>query len=187
MLATAGLLGAAVLMGTWIAPHRETESSALSSLPATTAPAKAKDKGAAKKAKAKAKARKRKLTAKQLAARASAVTLLRTQGYLPTRESDYDPRHQLRVLVGYRNGDPLGPRRAFLFAGNRFIGHDATAGSSKLAVGKSGNRWVTLAYGVYAPGGKVCCPTSTTKVRFTWNGSALTPQGAIPLSRVATG
>jgi hypothetical protein len=174
----------AVLMGTMVAPSRDdTESALIPDTPAA-APAKAKTRT---KDKAKAKKGPAKLTGKQLAARTSAVTLLRGQGYLPTREADYDPRHELRVLVGYRNGDPLGPRRAFFFVGTRFIGNDSTVGSTKLKVGKSGKRWVALSYGVFAPGGKVCCPVSTSKVRFNWTGTALTPAGALPLSRIATG
>jgi hypothetical protein len=182
MIATAALLGAAILMGTWVAPTRHgTDTTLTPDTPAATP-------GPGAKAKAKGKHKgKPKLTAKQLATRTAAVTVLRTQGYLPTREADYDPRHELRVLVGYRNGDPLGPRRAFFFVGTRFIGNDSTAGSTQVKVAKSGNRWVTLAYGVYAPGGKVCCPVSTSKVRFNWTGSSLAPAGAIPLSRVATG
>jgi hypothetical protein len=184
MIATAGLLGVAVLMGTWVAPTRHgADATFVPDTPAATA-------GSGAKAKAKGKRKgkaKPKLTAKQLATRTAAVTVLRTQGYLPTREADYDPRHELRVLVGYRNGDPLGPRRAFFFVGTRLIGYDSTVGSTRLKVTKSGNRWVTLAYGVYAAGGKVCCPVSTSKVRFNWTGSALAPAGAIPLSRIATG
>jgi hypothetical protein len=183
VLATAGLFGVAVLMYTMVAPsHDGTEAALVPEAPAA-APAKAKDKAKA----GKQRHGKPKLTAKQLAARASAVSALRAQGYLPTHETDYDPRRELRVLVGYRNGDPLGPRRAFFFVGTRLIGHDAEGGSTKLKVVKSGKRWVTLAYGVYAPGAKVCCPASTTKIRFNWTGSALAPAGTIPLGRIATG
>jgi hypothetical protein len=174
----------AVLMYTMVAPSRDTDSAFIPDTP-VTAPAKAKAGG---KVKHKAKIKQpTKLTSKQLATRTAAVSLLREQGYLPTREADYNPRHELRVLVGYRNGDPLGPRQAFFFVGTRFIGHDSTAGSTQLVAGKSGRRWVTLRYGVFAPGGKVCCPVSTTKVRFTWTGTALTPAGVIPLGRIATG
>jgi hypothetical protein len=186
MIATAGLFGVAVLMYTMLAPSGDATDRALITDAPAAAPAKTKAKkhegGKAKKAKKPAK-----LTAKQLAARTSAVTLLRNQGYLPTHEADYDPRHELRVLVGYRNGDPLGPRRAFFFVGTRFIGHDTSGGSSKLAVTKSGKRWVTLRYGVFAPGAKACCPASTGKVRFNWTGTALSPAGTIPLGRIATG
>jgi LppP/LprE lipoprotein len=182
MLGTAGLLGVAVLMGTWIAPSPDHSDAVLAPAPAPVAKAKPHTKGAKAKAKAKGAP---KLTAKQLAARTAAVTVLRNQGYLPTREADFNPRHQLRVLIGYRNGDPLSPRRAFFFAGDRMIGNDSSSGSSTLKLAKSGNRWVTLAYGVYAPGGKE--PVSTTKIRFDWNGTALTPAGTIPPSRIASG
>src|SRR4051812_8489256 len=179
MIGTAGLLGVAVLMGTWIAPSTDHSPAAL----APTAPlsGKAKTHKTGAKAKAKAKA-KRKLTAKQLASRTAAVTVLRNQGYLPTRETDFNPGHQLRVLVGYRNGDPLGPRRAFFFVGDQMIGNDSASGSSTLKLARSGNRWATLAYGVYAPRGKT--PVSTTKIRFDWNGTSLTPAGTIPPSRL---
>jgi hypothetical protein len=186
ILATAGLLGVAVLMYTMVAPSHDDAGQAL--VPDTSAPAPAKAKKHDKSGKAKARKKaKPGLTAKQLAARTQAVSVLRTQGYLPTRETDYNPRRVLRVLVGYRNGDPLSPRRAFFFVGKRFIGHDAVGGSTQLRVVKSGKRWVTLSYAVYAPGAKVCCPASREKVRFNWTGSALTPAGAIPLGRIATG
>jgi LppP/LprE lipoprotein len=177
ILGTAALLGVAVLMGTMLAPSRD----ATPRLPRTpVAPAKAKSKP-------KPKPKAPQLTAAQRAARADAVSVLRTQGYVAARPKDYNPRHQLRVLVGYRSGDPLGPRRAFFFAGTRFVGNDVVDGSSQVKVVSSGRRWVTLAYGVFAPGGNRCCPVSTTKVRFTWNGSALAPQSTIPVGRLATG
>ena len=177
ILGTAALLGVAVLMGTMLAPSGNTTPTLA---PKPVVPTKAK-------AKAKPKPKAPPLTAAQRAARAAAVSQLRTQGYVATRPKDYDPRHQLRVLVGYRSGDPLGPRRAFFFVGTRFIGNDVYDGSSRVKVVASGRRWVTLGYGVFAPGAKSCCPASTTKVRFTWNGSSVAPQSTIPLGRLATG
>jgi hypothetical protein len=183
LLGTAGLLGVAVLMWTMIAPSKDATAPLTTDAPAATATPAAK---APAKTKAKRRSKPR-LTKAQLASRTEAVALLRTHGYLPTRLSVYDPSHELRVLIGYRNGDPLGPRRAFFFAGKRFVGNDSLSGSSKLVAGKAGKRWVTLAYGVYGPGAKPCCPASTTRVRFEWTGSALVPHGTIPLGRVATG
>jgi LppP/LprE lipoprotein len=175
ILGTAALLGVAVLMGTMLAPSRDNTPAPA---PTPVAPAKAKPKP---------KPKVPQLTAAQRAARAAAVSQLRTLGYVATRPKDYDPRHQLRVLVGYRSGDPLGPRRAFFFVGTRFVGNDVYDGSSRVKLAASGRRWVTLAYGVFAPGAKSCCPASTTKVRFTWSGSTLAPQGTIPVGRLATG
>jgi hypothetical protein len=184
VLATLGLFGVAAVMTAMFLPSpADTASVTVPEAPAVAAKhkpaAKAKQQQAGKAAKP--------LTAKQLAARAAAVMVLRDQGYLPTREKDYNPRKALRVLVGYRNGDPLGPRRAFFFVGERFIGHDSTASSSSVKVVRSGKRSVTLAYGVYAPGAEACCPASTSKVTFKWSGTALAPQGLIPAGRLATG
>jgi hypothetical protein len=179
MIATAGLVAVAVLMGTMLAPARNATPAFVSKVTAHTAKAKAKPKAKAAKA--------ARLTAAQLAARTDAVALLSSQGYVATRPQDYDPRHALRVLVGYRSGDPLGPRRAFFFAGKRFVGHDTIDGSSALHVRASGGRWVTLAYGVFAPGAKACCPASTTRVRFAWTGGTVQPQSAIPVGRLGTG
>jgi hypothetical protein len=181
VLATAGLLGIAALMATWIIPKDDSGAALTGTPPATHAPAKHKAKARTKPA----KPAKPKLTAKQLAARTAAVSTLQTQGYLPMRVKDYDPTHELRVLVGYRNGDPLSPRRAFFFVGDRFIGNDSVSGSSQVKLVKSGNTWVTLSYGIYAPGGKV--PTATQRIRFDWTGASLQPAGAIPASRLASG
>jgi hypothetical protein len=185
VLGTLALFAVAAAMASMFLPDDTAQISTPEAPAAAAGPkaaAKAKGKGKGKAGKAA-----KPLSAKQLAARAAAVTLLRDRGYLPTREKDYDPRHELRVLVGYRNGDPLGPRRAFFFVGDRFIGHDSLAASSSVKVAKSGNRSVTLAYGVFAPGAEACCPASTSKVTFKWSGTALTPQGIIPAGRIATG
>ena len=118
------------------------------------------------------------------------MRLLRTQGYLPARLADYDPRHVLRVLVGYRNGDPSGPRRAFFFNGRRFVGDDAPGPSSGLRLVRSDKRSATLAYGVYASGDKACCPSGgRRRVRFELRDGALVPLGSVPPAwqRRATG
>jgi LppP/LprE lipoprotein len=181
ILGTAALLGVAVYMGTMVAPARNATPAFV---PKVESP-KASTKG--KHHKAKPKHTGPTLSAAQLAARTDAVSLLRSRGYVTVNPAAYDPRHQLRVLIGYRSGDPLGPRRAFFFVGTRFIGNDAGDGSSLLKLKRSGKRWATLSYGVFAPGAKACCPASTAKVRFAWNGTSLAPQGAIPLGRLASG
>jgi hypothetical protein len=185
ILATAALLGVGVAMALMILPQMrdDDEQAATGTVPAarpTAQPAKAHKKKAAKKGPTKA----------QLRARAAAVSVLRAQGYLPVREADYVPTHDLRVLVGYRNGDPLGPRRAFFFAGGRFVGHDTVSSSASLKVASTGKDSATLAYGIYAIGDKACCPSAgTTKVRFEFKDGALTPAGTVPTysQRTATG
>jgi hypothetical protein len=123
------------------------------------------------------------------APRAQAVAFLRSHGFVPVAAGAYDGRHVLRVLIGHRAGKPAGPRRAFFFAGPRFAGTDAPAGSSGLKVVASGQRWVTLAYGRYAVGDKPCCPSGGhAKVRFELQAGKVRPAGPLPgeSARVAT-
>jgi hypothetical protein len=144
VLGTAGLLAAGIAMLSMITGLGD-ESTPVTA-PATAAtPAKADGK-ASKQGKAKARAR-AKAEAKARAARADAVAFLRGRGYVAVREAAYQTRNVLRVLVGYRNGDPGGSRRAFLFSGTRFLAYDAPYSSSDIAVAKAGKRWVVLDYG----------------------------------------
>jgi hypothetical protein len=146
----AGVLGTAALLAVGIAmlsmiTGLAQESTPVAAPAAAATPAKADGKGA-KRARAKAKAA-AKARAKARAARADAVAFLRGRGYVPVTEAAYRTRNVLRVLVGYRNGDPGGPRRAFLFSGTAFVGYDAPYGSSAIDVAKAGRRWVVLDYG----------------------------------------
>jgi hypothetical protein len=184
VLATAALLGVAVEMGLMIAPSRDAGERAVGPAPAATPAAKKKHHAKP------AKPHKPKLTKAQLKARDDAVGALRTQGYVAVRPKDYDPRHELRVLVGYRSGDPLGPRRAFFFVKGRFVAYDTATPSASLKVAKSGKRSVTLAYGLFAPGDKACCPSAgRQQVKFVYRGGAVTPLGTLPpiAQRTATG
>jgi hypothetical protein len=177
VLGTAALLAVGVETVALIVPDSKPAQQAAA--PVARAPsAKAASSGQA------AKHRRPGLTKAQKRARASAVATLRTQGYEPVRVRDYDPRHKLRVLVGYRSGDPSGPRRAFFFVGGRMVGNDSSTPSSGLKISGSSKRWVTLAYGVYASGDQPCCPSAGhEKVRFEWLDGALQPVGGtIPAS-----
>jgi hypothetical protein len=174
VLATAALLAIAVAIAVMIKPSSSGQQ------PAPTPPPHA---GRTKDTHAHKHVRKS-LTAAQRHARAAAVTALRTQGYVPVRLRDWNPRHQLRVLLGHRSGDSTGPRRAFFFAHGHYVGTDSSLPSSNLQVSGSGKRWVTLSYGVYSPGDHACCPSGgRTKVRFEWSGSSVSPVGGtIPSS-----
>jgi hypothetical protein len=121
--------------------------------------------------------------------RAQAVALLRSRGFVPVDADGYSARHALRVMIGRRAGRPAGTRRAFFFAGGRFAGTDAAAGSTGLEVAASGRRWVTLAYGRYAVGDKPCCPSGgRAKVRFDLRDGKVRPARPLPgeSARVAT-
>ena len=183
LIATGALLAVAVAILTMILPGSS------GSPPETAATAPAETPAPAKAGKH--ASRPAGLTPAQKRARTAAVGVLRTQGYLPVHLRDYDPHHTLRVLLGYRAGESGGPRRAFFFTDGRLVGTDSFEPSTNLKISTSGNRWVTLSYGVYSPGDSSCCPTNGhTKVRYELSGSAVTPVGGtIPASylRVATG
>jgi hypothetical protein len=182
VLATGALLAVAVAILTMVLPGSSAPPQTASTAPTATPGAK-KQKPAA--------ARPVGLTPAQKRTRSAAVSTMRTQGYLPVRLRDYDPRHTLRVLLGVRAGESGGPRRAFFFSGTQLLGTDSIAPSTGLKVAGSGKRWVTLAYGIFSPGDSSCCPTNGhVKVRYLLSGSAVTPVGGtIPASyqRVATG
>jgi len=109
-----------------------------------------------------------KLTVAQRAQRAAAVEKLSTEGYRPVTLAAYAPTHVLRVLVG--KGD--GGRRAFFWAGSKYIGNDAATDSDSITVARAGNRSVALSY-------KLVDGTSA-RVLFRWDGKHLAPQTAIP-------
>jgi hypothetical protein len=182
LLATAALLAVAVAILTMVLPGSDGSSSQTAAAPpaATATPAKADT-----------QAKSTGLTAAQKKVRSAAVSAMRGQGYLPVRLRDWDPKHTLRVLLGYRAGEAGGPRRAFFFHGSTLLGTDSVEPSSGLKVAGSGKRWVTLTYGIYSPGDAACCPSDGhTKVRYELSGSAVTPVGGtVPASyqRVATG
>jgi LppP/LprE lipoprotein len=170
----AGLLGTAALLGTgaaiavMVVPSPREEAEAPASTPA--------DEGAAVKEPPKPK-----LTAAQRRARRAAVEVLADEGFRPLRLRDYDFRRELRVLIGRPADDKAGPRRAFFFAQRRFVGFDSDAASASLKIVGAKERSVTLAYGMYLPGDRRCCPTGgRERVRFVWDGFTLAPQEELP-------
>lgn len=171
LLGTAALLGSGAAIVVMVMPVASDEA-AVPSAPAAT-PAATPE--------AEEKPRRPPLTRAQRRARNAAVTALTQQGYEPVRLADYVPRNELRVLLGLPATDDAGPKRAFFFVGDQFIGHDSDAPSASLALIRAGDRQVTLRYGIYAAGDRRCCPgDGFARVRFQWDGAALVPQGEIP-------
>lgn len=172
LLATGVLLGVGAMAAVTVIPDRSDESALLDAAPASTPEP-------ASQPAADSKPRKPKLTAAQRRARASAVGVLRDQGYRPVALSDYRPTSRLRVLVGRGEGG----QRAFFFAGGRYIGNDAADDSHRIRVARAGNRSVSLSYRLFGPGDKPCCPSAgSARVLFRWDGEALAPQTGIPPS-----
>ena len=112
------------------------------------------------------------------------MTEVRRQGFTTLKQTDYDPKATLRVLVGRPVGDAAGGNRAFFFLKDRFLGNDATGPSAKLTVVKKGKRTVTLSYGVYSPGDTAGAPSGRKRVRFRLEGEQLKPLDTIPLDSV---
>ncbi|HEX4691294.1 MAG TPA: LppP/LprE family lipoprotein [Solirubrobacteraceae bacterium] len=185
VLATVALFAVAIAMAEMIMPDGDSQST-LTVPPPVAAKPKAKTSGATA-----TPSKPPPLTAAQKQARSDAVATLRSQGYEPVSAKAYNPRHALRVLIGYRTGDTTGPRRAFFFRSSGFVGTDSSLPSTSLKVAGSGSRWVTLSYGIYATGDQPSSPSGGhVKVRFAYSGGALAPVGGtVPQSweRVLSG
>jgi hypothetical protein len=180
LLATAALLATGVAVATMVLPERNGSSAAAAAAPSATPAAHKPAKASHKKA---VKRKPKGLTKAERAARTSALTELRNQGYTTTKASDYDPKATLRVLIGRPVGDAAGGEYAFFFNRDQFIGKDALAPSSLLRVDKHGKLSVTLVYGVYVSGDIAGRPTDRAKVRYRLEAGGIHALDNIPLSQ----
>jgi hypothetical protein len=132
-------------------------------------------------AKAKPRARPR-LTKAQRRSRAAAIGQLRSQGFEPVALADYKPRQSLRVLLGKPKASTgIRGRRAFFFVREEYLGTDAAEPSLRVRVLRQRDGVITLAYKLFSPADKPCCPTAgTARVRFTMADGRLVPEGPIP-------
>jgi hypothetical protein len=126
--------------------------------------------------------RRPRLTPAQRASRDAAIKQLRSQGFEPVALADYHPRQSLRVLIGRPKAETgVRGRRAFFFVRGDYLGTDAAEPSLRVRVLRQRENRITLAYRLFAPGDKPCCPTAgTAKVRFTMADGQLVPEDAIP-------
>jgi hypothetical protein len=122
------------------------------------------------------------LTPAQLQSRRAAVEQLRRQGFVPVSIAAYHPRQNLRVLIGKPTAaSGVRGRRAFFFVREEYIGTDAATASARVRVASQSRSGITLAYTLFAPGDRRCCPTGgIAQVRFTWGDGRLLPEGVIP-------
>jgi hypothetical protein len=172
LLATAALLGSGAVIAVMVVPSSGEEAVVPAAPAATPEP----DEERA------SKPRRPRLSAGERRARRSAVALLEGQGYEPLALSDYKTGDTLRVLIGR---DAANAQRAFFFAKGEFLGYDSDAASGKLRVARTGERSVTLAYGLYEPDDRRCCPDGgTARVRFRWSAEGLVPQDVLPPAAV---
>lgn len=176
LIATAAFLGAGVAIAMMVLPDNSDEVVAATPAPTATATPKP-DKKAKKKKPSKPKGPSK----AQLAMRKDAMAVVRSNGFTTLKQSDYDFKATLRVLIGRPVGDAAGGSRAFFFNKAAYLGNDSYGPSSKLTVAKQGKVTVTLSYGVYAPGDTAGQPSGRKRVRFKLEGGALTPLDTIPL------
>jgi hypothetical protein len=129
------------------------------------------------------------LSPRARAARRAAVAVVRDQGFVPVSLKPWRPDRVLRVLVGRPQGKNTVGRRAFFFAGRRFVGTDTADDSAGIRVLSTGGpRRVTLRYRLYGPDDdRPCCPTGdTADVRYQWTGSELRLLDTMPTAELRT-
>jgi LppP/LprE lipoprotein len=162
VLATAALLGTGVAIAMMVIPQPEEEAAPAATPPAAADPAPAKAG----------------MTPAQKAARRSAVTTLKEQGFTPVRVADWHPEHTLRVLIGR---DESGAERAFFFVKRRFVGNDDATASAAVRVSAARENGVTLTYRLFGATDQACCPKGErVKVTFRWKDGTLVPGGEVP-------
>ena len=177
VLATIAFIGVGVAIAQMVMPERDDiEANAAAPAPTPTATPAKKHKKAKKKA-----AKPKGPTKAQRAALKSAVAVVRGKGYTTLKQSDYDPKATLRVLIGRPVGDSAGGNRAFFFIKDQFLGNDALGPSTKLTVAKTGKLTVTLSYGVYEAGDASGAPSGRKRVRFRLEGTQIHALDTIPL------
>jgi LppP/LprE lipoprotein len=178
LIATIAFIGVGVAIAQMVIPERDGgEANAAVAPTATATPAK-KHKSAKKKKRA---SKPKGPTKAQRLALKNAVAVVRQKGYTTIKQSDYDPKATLRVLIGRPVGDSAGGHRAFFFMKETFLGNDATNPSTRLTVAKAGKSTVTLSYGVYASGDAAGAPSGRKKVRFRLEGTSIHALDTIPL------
>ena len=113
---------------------------------------------------------------------AHAAAVVRAQGYVPNRPTEWTPGSTLNALTATAKGSADGyNQRAFFFVRGRFVGVDAPTPSAQLLEIWSAGTTVALLYVLYRNADALCCPTGGGAiVRFEWNGRRLRTIGRVP-------
>lgn len=184
VLGTAALLGVGLAVALLITEDRDDSLGDLGTTPAAAAKPTATPAPDAKPARPQ-------LTQAQRASRRAAVAQLREQGFVPVSVATYKPRQPLRVLVGKPTAsNGTRGRRAFFFMREEYLGTDAETASTRVRVASQSRSGITLAYTLFGPTDRACCPKGgTALVRFTMEDGRLKPSSPIPpaAGRLRTG
>jgi hypothetical protein len=113
---------------------------------------------------------------------AHAAAVVRAQGYVPNRPTEWTPGSTLNALTATAKDSADGyNQRAFFFVRGRYVGVDAPAPSAQLLEVWSAGTTVALLYILYRDADALCCPTGGGSiVRFEWNGRRLRTIGRVP-------
>jgi LppP/LprE lipoprotein len=111
--------------------------------------------------------------------------VVRAQGYVPNKPSDWTPGDVFNALTATAKGSADGyNQRAFFFARGRYVGVDAPEPSAQLLEVWSNSDTVALLYLLYGGSDALCCPSGGGAiVRFHWNGQRLQRMGRVPPTR----
>jgi hypothetical protein len=175
LAATVALLTVGVVVASMLAGGGDDPAEEIAAAPTTTSAPTAT-------ATAKPKPPRPRLTPAQRRSRRAAVEQLRGQGFEPVSVATYRPRQTLRVLIGKPQAS-VGTRgrRAFFFVREEYLGTDAAEPSQRVRVVRQSDSAITLAYTLFAPGDKPCCPSAgTARVRFAWKDGRLAAAEPLP-------
>jgi hypothetical protein len=105
---------------------------------------------------------------------------------VPVSVAAYRPRQNLRVLIGRpTKASGVSGRRAFFFEREEYLGTDAETASSRVKVASQSKSGITLAYTLFTPSDRACCPKGgIALVRFTMQDGRLQPSTPIPSAAV---
>ena len=113
----------------------------------------------------------------------TAVAVVERHGYEPTSTTDIAgaPVGGLHVIIGRSARAPHDRHQAFFFLGDRFVGTDLADSSRSIDLAWRAPDTIALAYDVYRPDDKICCPTGgAIIVRYGWEGKEIVPLDPVP-------
>lgn len=119
-----------------------------------------------------------------IASFAQAENVVTGDGYTPYADSssNWDPTAPINVILATKSGSADGYNNwAYFFAGNTYIGHDASDPSIQISVFGRTQTTITLSYQLFAPSDPLCCPTANSQnVTYQYVNGVFTALDPIP-------
>ncbi len=114
---------------------------------------------------------------------AAAVAVVQERGYTPISTADIEgpPAGGLHVIIAESTDLPHDRQRAFFFIGDGFVGNDLEEPSASIEFAWRSADTIALAYAVYRPNDRSCCPTGgAMNVRYRWTGLEIGALDPVP-------